>query len=338
MLSTHETYVYTDSISYSRNTIECLCGGDNLVCPENYCSVYADMSTSSFMSITQLVGITQFLSDAAMRGIVVRLGKATGAIENYLARMNLFQILGIENIEQFNRHAPHGNFVPMIKLDSDEKHQYATDLIRDVVIAHLADERWDPGTILDVSMSEVMGNIPVHAQSDSYGIVGAQYYPKSRIVEICVADSGRGIVASMSDNPDYVDFDREQIMSCALEEGYGQYYGRKAFSGPFTSAGRGLMFPTRLVRALNGRMWIVSHNDALEVSGKGIEPIKGLFYPGTLISIRLPVEQNGKVFASQIFTGAPNTPITWNPQEGWVNQDGDQVDVFQLRGTETSLW
>ena len=338
MTQSHVSYAYTDSSDLSRNTINCLCGGGNLVHPHTLGQLQVNLMGSGFMSITQLVGLTQYLSDAATRGVRTMIGPPSDRTANYLKRMNFYRLLGIDAPEGFTRHAPSGNFVAMIKLYDDDQHQRATDAMGDLILAHLFGGRWAPADMLNMSLSEIMGNIPVHSASVSHGIVGAQYYPSKEIVEICVADSGRGIVASMGDNPSYEGFSDDQKMMCALEEGYGQYYGRPDFSGVNTSAGRGLMYPTRLTKALDGRMWVVSHSHTLEVSGSGVRSVDGLFYPGTLVSLRLRVSERDVIRASQIFTGAADVPIILDPQNGWVDPAGRQIDVFGITGSDDGLW
>lgn len=334
----HITYACSDSVSLGRNTINCLCGDDNLVYPYSLSSLTIDLSGAGFMSITQLVGLTQYASEAKARGVKSRLIPPSDDIDGYLMRMNLYELLGIKRAEDFTRHEPNGRFVPMIRLDRDSRHQDATNLVRDVIIARLGDGAWAPGTVLDVCLSEVMDNITVHSRSVSHGIVGAQYYPKKEIVEICVADCGQGIVASMGGNPDYWGIAPEQLMRCALEEGYGQYYNAPAFSGVYASGGMGLAYPTRLTQALGGRMWVVSHDQALEVSGAGVVPMEGLFYPGTLVSMRVPVINGAVVFADQLFAGAPHVSVTWSPEQGWVDEAGRQVDVSGVTGASDGLW
>lgn len=334
----HVTYAYSDSVSLGRNTINCLCRDSNLARPNSLSSLTIDLSGAGFMSITQLVGLTQYASEARARGVQIRLIPPSCDIDGYLMRMNLYELLGIERAENFTRYEPNGRFVPMIRLDCESRHQDATDLVRDVIIDRLGGGAWDPGTVLDVCLSEVMDNISVHSRSLSHGIVGAQYYPKKHIVEICVADCGQGIVASMGGNPDYRGVEPEQLMRCALEEGYGQYYNAPAFSGTYASGGMGLAYPTRLTRALDGRMWVVSHDQALEVSRAGVAPIEGLFYPGTLVSMRIPVISGAVVYADQLFSSAPHISVTWSPEQGWADAAGRQVDVNGVTGASDGLW
>ncbi|MBR3326674.1 MAG: hypothetical protein IKG69_07065 [Atopobiaceae bacterium] len=145
-------------------------------------------------------------------------------------------------------------------------------------------------------------------------------------------------MSSMGVNPLYSGFTPEQMMMCSLEEGYGQYYNLREFNGAHTSGGRGLTYPKRLTQALGGKMWVVSHGYALEVSEHGTSMLEGLYYPGTLISMRLPVRDGDRLLASDMFTNGPEVPITWNPQEGWVDHLGRQVDVDGVRGADDGLW
>ncbi len=114
--SEHTVYAITDSHSLDASPISCLCSGPNLR-PTPACqSIRLDMSGTSFMSITQLVATTQFLSTMQGLGSRIDIQPNRRGVGGYASRMNLYSLLNLRNVEQFNRHAPGANFIPMERL------------------------------------------------------------------------------------------------------------------------------------------------------------------------------------------------------------------------------
>lgn len=322
-------YATRDNIDYSRHSVGTLCGPHGLIRAEGFTAVTFDWSGTRFMSITQIVGLVQAMRGAASRGVMIKMNDPVGDTVRYVSRMNLYHVLGIRREESFNRHDPGTNFIPMVRLDSLDRPAEVANAIVDMLKAHIGGVEWSPTGPMNLSFSEVMDNVLTHSDSPADGIAAAQYYPRKGFVELCVADSGRGIVSSMGTNPNYRMFSADELMMRALDEGYGQYVGLPAFQDEKTSGGMGLTYATRLTRALDGRMWVVSRNNALEVSGAGVVPMQGMFYPGTIISLRLPVDTSREVMESQFFPGGADRPVTWNVQEGWFLTDEEAAETTE---------
>ena len=81
----------------------------------------------------------------------------------------------------------------------------------------------------------------------------------------------------------------------------------------------GLAFAARLVKVTEGHVWTVTRGSAIHVSSNGTETMDGLYYPGTLIVMRIP-ETEREIFAlrglvwvdasanrvATVYTSAPN--------------------------------
>ena len=59
----------------------------------------------------------------------------------------------------------------------------------------------------------------------------------------------------------------------------------------------GLAFATRLAKVTEGHVWTVTRGSAIHVSSNGTETMDGLYYPGTLIVMRIP-ETEREIFCS----------------------------------------
>ena len=81
----------------------------------------------------------------------------------------------------------------------------------------------------------------------------------------------------------------------------------------------GLAFAARLVKVTEDHVWTVTRGSAIHVSSNGTETMDGLYYPGTLIVMRIP-ETEREIFAlrglvwvdasanrvATVYTSAPN--------------------------------
>lgn len=336
--SIHKTCAHTDRLDYTVQTINSLCGCGNLRVPHSCSQLVVDWSHVSFMSISQIVGLTQAMVGIRKAGVNVRIIKPAGEVGRYARRMNLFRLLGLPDREEFQRHNPGSRFIPMTKIDDKDKPGSVATAMSDIITSHLGEGQWLPTGHMNLSFGEVMDNVLRHAESKAYGIAAAQYYPKRRIVELCVADSGRGIAASMGTNERYAGLTEDQLLRRALEENCGEYVGKRAFEDDKTSGGMGLTYAANLARAVGGKMWVVSRNSALEVSKDGVETMDDLYYPGTLVSLRLPISLDAVVLASQVFPNGPDIPVVWKPDRGWVDLMGREVDVNGITGSDDGLW
>ncbi len=115
--------------------------------------------------------------------------KLEAASKHYLERMGLFKLLKIRSeIKPIQEHESAGRFIPLTKItNSTELTHFITEM---VPLLHLEPKQAAP---IKYVMSELVRNVLEHAQSKTGAIVSAQYYKKSGVIRIGVADIGLGI-------------------------------------------------------------------------------------------------------------------------------------------------
>lgn len=239
--------------------------------------------------------------------------------------MNYYKIRGVKRDEGFSRHAAEDRFVPLSEIPVDENEadpNGVASMLRSVITSHL-DMSESLSDMLDYSFGEMLDNIVQHSRSVSPGVAGAQYYKDGCYVEVCVADAGVGIAKSMNGNPSYKGFDKDRLVSMAFQDKTGEFYGQSKFGTSHVSAGMGLAFAARLVRAVGGHIWAITGNTALHISSTGEKSIHGLYYPGTLIVMRVP-ETEDEIPKSAMICGGNDLPIRWNPDDG-IYTDNDPL-------------
>lgn len=280
-----------------------------------------DWSGASFASISQIVAVTQLAYSAKCRGYSIETAHGEGGVLSYASRMNHFKLLGIDRRETFSRHSPGSEFVPMKLIsDSGDPGAIATKVV-DVVRTHVRSASKDMISLMDISISEIMDNVLTHAGSAESGMAGAQFYGKLGYVEFCVADSGCGIATSMSKNPSYSGRDASSLLEMAFEEGAGEFVGRTDLATDEAGAGRGLTIAARYAKALGGCLWVISHDCSASFGANGIDLLGGLHYPGTIVSMRLPMEKPIVILASDIFDGGEDVPLSWGLRDGFYTED-----------------
>lgn len=236
---------------------------------------------------------------------------------SYMMRMDYCKVLGIEVEEGFVRHRADGRFVPLTAIPIDEMSADpggTADLLTEVVSKN-AGFNASTSDSLGMSFCEVIDNIVQHSEAPAPGIAGAQWFPSMGYVETCVADCGIGIAQSMATNAIYGGLSDDELLEKAFEYETGQWYGKSCYGSKEVSGGIGLSYSANLVRAVGGHLWAVSHSSAVHISSAGITKLDGLYYPGTVISMKIP-KTDREVLESDLFPDGENLPIRYEPGEG----------------------
>lgn len=112
---------------------------------------------------------------------------------HYFVRMGLFKLLGIPSDVVINEHEPAGRFIPLTQIrTSIELSRFITEM---VPLLHLEPE---PAKTICYIVSELVRNVLEHAETDNGAILCAQYYQKSNSIRIGIADTGCGILSSIT--------------------------------------------------------------------------------------------------------------------------------------------
>ena len=138
---------------------------------------------------------------------------------------------------------------------------------------------------MQYALHELINNVFHHARSATKAIVCAQSYDQKREVELSVVDSGRGIRASLMDNPELggrFSTPREAI-ELAVQP---QVTGR-----PEDNTGEGLFFTLEFLKENRGCACVHSEEGRLRI--KYGQPLfqDGAFWPGTLVALRFRTDR-----------------------------------------------
>ena len=128
----------------------------------------------------------------------------------------------------------------------------------------------------------------------------------------------------MADNPAYKFMSKWERMLAAFEAEKGQWVGRPVAGDNKVGRGLGLSYPARLVERLGGHLWAISKETAIHICSGGREFVKDLFYPGTIIVLRVP-NVGCEVLESDIWDNGKPIPIYFDEIEGrhYESNDGE---------------
>ena len=238
--------------------------------------------------------------------------------------MDYYKIVGIEHEEMFSRHPERDRFLPLSQIDELGANIVASRL-RTTVTSHLSFSA-SAIDMMDYAFGEVLDNVLQHANAPSPGVACSQYYPNGNYVEVCIADCGQGIAYSMANNPSYSGMDSEALLAKAFERYTGEYYGSPAYGTSHVSGGMGLWVAANVAKSLCGHIWVVSKNSAVDVSASGVQLVSGMYYPGTIVTMRFPVSDR-TVSGDDVFGNGRTDAARWTPHDSWW-YEGNDDDVL----------
>lgn len=143
------------------------------------------------------------------------------------------------------------------------------------------------------SLIELLRNIVQHSASVGGGVAMAQYFPKTGLVEVCVADMGLGIKATINEAYSEIDTHLKALKLATLP-----HVSRTFKPGGYTSmsdnAGLGLFFIKQIVSLSKGSFFLGSGDALVDVWGDKEGQQKKLYWqakaggwPGTFAYLQL---------------------------------------------------
>lgn len=308
--------------SLESSPILALCSRPNLDVLSDARSVILDLSECSFITASQMVALAIIGKHFRKIGGRTQITNPPSSVERYISRMNLYRHLGQSHPENFARHNSAGKFVPLMTVDNQDSANAATSSFVDVIASQLNLDRSVPD-MMNYSLGEVLDNILQHSLSAFGGVVSAQYFPKLGYVEMCVADGGRGIATSMQGNPNYAGMTPEELTLSAFERGCGEFCGNTMFGSDRVGKGMGLAVTASLAKSTGGYLWCVSQHQAISIDSEGSSPLSGFYFPGTLISLRIPTNVDVVLTGLEMFGDEPDKPVRWSPSEALFYDNDD---------------
>ena len=201
---------------------------------------------------------------------------------NYISRMDMFQHLGFDYKEDFERFTATGRFIPLRLIKEGGDIMDTVNATCDLVLHQFENAReFIPA--FEWAVYEVIDNIILHSETPVPGVVCAQYYPKTNIIDVAVCDMGRGIKASLSES--YKFKDHKTAILKALERGVTRSLG--------AGQGNGLAGTFEIVKLNEGSFRIWSGNASFKLSpgeaeGQFEDLPSGI--PGTGVNLRLKTD------------------------------------------------
>lgn len=173
--------------------------------------------------------------------------------KNYLERMGLFDLLGIESGIHITKHEAAGRFVPLTQIKTSEE---LTRFITDVTpLFHLKPIHAEP---LRYVLSELIRNVLEHSMSEQGAIVSAQYYSKSNTIRVGIADTGVGVWQTI--NHSYNPKNDLAALQLALTPGITGTTKREG--GTEYNAGAGLFF-IKSIATVNKDFFVIYSGKAM---------------------------------------------------------------------------
>lgn len=283
------------------------------------CHIRANWKFCKFASVSQIAAAAIVQSAANSSGMNCE-SIPSATADRYISRMDYYKMAGIKHDEDFLRHSEGDRFLPLTKIEVYKTNEIA-ERLKSMVISHLSfsDSAVD---LMQNAFGEVLDNVLQHAKTSVPGLSCSQYYPKDNFVEVCIVDCGCGISASMANNPAYSDLDDEDLLKTAFDRYTGEFYGVPAYGTANVSGGMGLWIAANIVRALGGRIWAVSRENAIEISPEGSKSFGGMYFPGTIICMRFPVT-NRVITGDEVFGNGNQSAMRWSPSESWWYEGSD---------------
>lgn len=198
------------------------------------------------------------LSMVAALGLTLEPGRVTcpkilAKSGHYLERMGLFKFLNIDSGMTISEHDPSGRFIPLTQIKSSEE---LSNFIREMVpMLHLEPHQAEP---IRYIISELARNVLEHSRSENGAILCAQFFPKSNMIRLGIADTGIGIRTSL--NRSHRTTDDLDAIKLALIPGVTGTTAREG--GTAQNAGAGLFFTKSIA--------FTNHNFFVVYSGQGM--------------------------------------------------------------------
>jgi hypothetical protein len=227
-----------------------------------YSPVQINFENCNFLApyaVTMFAAYTLWLRGAKKCTTTIRALPNTVA-GNYLVQCGLFELLGEvgypEPAERPDR------VVKLTRISSSsEIPKFANSVMN---ILQIEDE--ELAGAVQYSLIELLRNVVQHSASVGGGLAMAQYYPKTGLVDLCVADMGLGIKSTINEAYPEIDTELRAIKLATLP-----HVSRTFKPGGYTSmsdnAGLGLFFIKQIASLSSGSFFLGSRDALVDIWG-----------------------------------------------------------------------
>ncbi|TDV16249.1 STAS-like domain-containing protein [Paraburkholderia caballeronis] len=143
------------------------------------------------------------------------------------------------------------------------------------------------------SLIELLRNVVQHSSSQGGGLAMAQYYPNTGLVEVCVADMGVGVQATINEAYPEIDNSLKAIKLATLPH-VSRTFAPSVYSSMRDNAGLGLFFIKQIASLSGGSFFLASKDALIDIWGDKKGQQKKLYqiaknggWPGTFAYLQL---------------------------------------------------
>ena len=274
-----------------------------------------------FLRISSIAMLTAWARDVSQRGLRVHV-KATSDVRNYLERMGVLELAGIEGRPRVRARPQGGRFVVMQDVSRPEVIGTAIDAMLEFVL-HAYPDEVDLFPSVEWVLGEVLDNVQEHAHDPGCAVAVAQRYEKVHEIELAVVDRGIGLAAALG--TDRGGLDAAEAVSLAVRQGV---------SSKGVGRGNGLAGISQIAALNRGRFTLLS-GAASRVQGESgdAETSGHEHFAGTCASVVLRSDHG--VDLAQTLIGAGDWTYLdrlWADADGMMTLDvAERLDTVATR-------
>ncbi|KDM89667.1 HAMP domain-containing histidine kinase [Photobacterium galatheae] len=226
---------------------------------------------------------------------------APQAVVSYLARVKLWEAIGLTPPVNVNCHATAGRFVEVRPVVDERSVASITQEYVQVF------QRLRNGSLaidgLEILLSELLGNSYHHSgrSHKHYALTGAQTWPNGNLAQLAIIDTGMGIRGSLAHNP-MLNHRLSSENACALACEYS--VTSKPGNG---HSGYGLTFARDLIEINNGNLIVASGDEVFQLCERNVQQKKMNFtWGGTIIILEWNTDK--PLIARDVYNRWPMPP------------------------------
>lgn len=206
-------------------------------------------------------------------------------VHSWLTRINFYDLLRVNQRYPYSKWPSIGRFQEIVNVGKEAK---AEEVARNLHAIFKKQSTWAPDVAsqLTTVLSEIMGNVFHHADADEGALICAQTYPLRNAIEFAVADTGRGVAASLAGNPAHADIRNLPVQ--ALERAMQP----RATGRPASNSGWGLKWAAGAIERNGGEMLLYSGPAVYRVTSEGGQAASAPNWPGTLVAMRFRTDRS----------------------------------------------
>lgn len=214
---------------------------------------------------------------------------------NYLVQSGFLELMGEDSIIRAATPRP-DRAVRLTRISNSSEIPGFATLVMDIL--QIEDE--ELAGAVKYSLIELLRNVVQHSASAGGGVAMAQYYPRTGLVEVCVADMGLGIKTTINEAYPEIDTHLRALKLATLP-----HVSRTFKPGGYTSmsdnAGLGLFFIKQITSLSGGSFFLGSKDALVDIWGDREGQQKKLYWqakaggwPGTFAYLQLRKDTIGE--------------------------------------------